>query len=253
MNYYGRSHTGLKRKNNQDSFCLLKNAQGAVLGLVCDGIGGGNAGDIASRMAVSHIRDSFLHTDVCMKSDVDVKHWLKKTIQEANDLIFTQASASMEQQGMGTTVVGVICCCDKSYVFNAGDSRTYALYKDDFLCLTEDHSYVADLLKKGEVSEEQARRHPNRNMLTNAVGIWDHVRVDIHKIKNDYRALLICSDGLHGYVSEVLIRHVLESDFEVQAKVDLLVQAALDAGGYDNITILIMEQEKEDGHEEGDF
>lgn len=244
MKYCGKSHTGLKRKNNQDSFCLIENASHALLALVCDGIGGGNAGDIASRMAVTHMKERFLQADICGKSDVEVKKWLLKVIKEANDLIFTQASANERQQGMGTTMVGVICCAQAAYVFNAGDSRTYGLYRDDFLCLTEDHSYVADLLKRGEVSEEEAKTHPNRNMLTNAVGIWDSVRVDVNKIKNDYRALLVCSDGLHGYVSEALIRHVLESELGTEVKVDLLIQAALDAGGYDNVSVLVVEQEE---------
>ncbi|MCR1978423.1 serine/threonine-protein phosphatase, partial [[Clostridium] innocuum] len=123
-----------------------------------------------------------------------------------------------------------------------GDSRTYGLYADDFLALTEDHSYIADMLKRGELSEEEAAVHPNRNMLTNALGIWDSVRIDINKIKNDYKALLICSDGLHGYVSEAIIREILESKRSVEDKVRMLIDKALLAGGYDNVSVIIVEQ-----------
>ena len=140
-------------------------------------------------------------------------------------------------------MVGILHCPNATYVFNVGDSRTYGLYEDDFLCLTEDHSYVADLLKRGEVSEEEAKHHPNRNVLTNALGIWDSVKVDINKVKEDYKMLLVCSDGLHGYVSEELIRHIMESDCALQAKVDLLIQAALDAGGYDNVSVILVDKE----------
>ena len=118
----------------------------------------------------------------------------------------------------------------------------YGLYADDFLALTEDHSYIADMLKRGELSEEEAAVHPNRNMLTNALGIWDSVRIDINKIKNDYKALLICSDGLHGYVSEAIIREILESKRSVEDKVRMLIDKALLAGGYDNVSVIIVEQ-----------
>ena len=113
----------------------------------------------------------------------------------------------------------------------------------DFLALTEDHSYIADMLKRGELSEEEAAIHPNRNMHTNALGIWDSVRFDINKIKNDYKALLICSDGLHGYVSETIIREILESTRSVEDKVRLLIDKALLAGGYDNVSVSIVEQD----------
>ena len=85
-----------------------------------------------------------------------VKHWLQDTIQEANDLIFTQSTRNTEQKGMGTTLVGILKCETTTYIFNVGDSRTYGLYADDFLALTEDHSYIADMLKRGELSEEEA-------------------------------------------------------------------------------------------------
>lgn len=242
MKYYGRTHAGLKRKNNQDSI-LLEHKDGRILAVVCDGIGGGNAGDVASRMAVAHMKDRFQEMETC-ESDLDVKHWLERTIQEANDLIFTQSTKKIEQKGMGTTLVGVLHCDKATYIFNVGDSRTYGLYEDDFLALTEDHSYVAGLLKRGEVSEEQAMNHPNRNVLTNALGIWDTVKIDINKIKNDYVALLVCSDGLHGYVSEDTIRYVLASkDYPIEEKVNVLIQDALDAGGYDNVSVIILEKD----------
>ncbi|MEG0527013.1 Stp1/IreP family PP2C-type Ser/Thr phosphatase [Amedibacillus sp. YH-ame10] len=242
LNCYGKSHVGLKRSENQDSFLLIEKEH-QTLAIVCDGIGGGNAGDVASRMATAHLKDRFEKTEV-VESDIEVKHWLEKVIQEANDLIFTQSTKKIEQKGMGTTLVGVLVCEQATYIFNVGDSRTYGLYEDDFLCLTEDHTYVAGLLKRGEVSEEEAMKHPNRNVLTNALGIWDNVQIDINKIQNDYQSLLVCSDGLHGYVSEDTIRFILDSkNHSTQEKVEVLVQDALDAGGYDNITVIILEKD----------
>lgn len=247
MKYYGASHQGLRRKSNQDSFCIMENSHHALLAIVCDGIGGGNAGDIASKMAVDHVKESFISCKE-FEHDLEVKKWLMQVIQEANDEVFAQSTRNESMKGMGTTIVGVLIQGDNTYIFNAGDSRTYGLYQDDFLCLTEDHSYVADLLKRGEVSEEQAAKHPNRNMLTNALGIWNSMRIDINKVKNDYRSLLICSDGLHGYVPEANILYVLKSTRSVKEKVDALIQLSLDAGGYDNVSAIVIEK-GEDQHE----
>lgn len=242
MQYFGRTHKGLIRKSNQDSILLLEQNE-RLLAVVCDGIGGGNAGDVASHMAVEHVAACFKSMKSCNR-DIEVKHWLEHTIQEANDMIFTQSLQNATQKGMGTTLVGVLLCGSSTYIFNVGDSRTYGLYADDFLCLTEDHSYVAGLLKRGEVSEEEAMNHPNRNVLTNALGIWDNVKVDINKIKNDYEALLVCSDGLHGYVSEDTIRYVVSAKAHTtKEKVDVLIQDALDAGGYDNVSVIIIEKD----------
>lgn len=243
MKYFARSHEGLRRENNQDSVLVVENAHHALLAVVCDGIGGGNAGDLASQMAVAHLQQCFENVDIQALKDIEVKHWLMDVIMEANDIIFTRAACHEDTVGMGTTMVGVIYCNQTTYVFNVGDSRTYGLFEDDFLCLTEDHTYIAELLKRGDISEEEAKTHPNRNMLTNAVGVWDQVKVDISKIKDDYLSLLICSDGLHGYVEEDLIQHILRSRHSTQAKVDMLIQAALDAGGYDNVSVIVLEQE----------
>lgn len=246
MNYYGSSHVGLRRKENQDCFCIVENDEHAVLGIVCDGIGGGNAGDVASTIAVKHMEECFFKTRFDGKSDLDMKHWLRDVIQEANDLIFTQAAKYQAQKGMGTTMVGVLIYLNASYVFNVGDSRTYGVFEDDFICLTEDHTYVADLLKRGEVSEEEAMVHPNRNVLINALGIWNQVRIDINKIKNDYHALLICSDGLHGYVHEEMLYKTLnDHQHNVKTKVQTLIQAALEAGGYDNVSVIMIEKRGE--------
>lgn len=240
MKFYGISDVGLIRKENQDSIALLKNGHGDLLGVVCDGIGGGKAGDVASQIACDHIRNSFKKAN-SFHSDIDMKKWLLKIIQEANDLIFMQSTKSVTQKGMGTTCVGVLINNDTTCIFNVGDSRIYGLY-DEFVCLTEDHSFVSDLLKNGEITQEEALHHPNRNMLTNALGIWDNVKIDINKIKNDYAALMICSDGLHGYVDEAQICKVISSTMDVKEKVQKLINDSKEVGGYDNVSVIVIEK-----------
>lgn len=242
MIYFGASDVGLKRKENQDNFCVIENQHHALLAIVCDGIGGGKAGGVASSLAIESIKNAFLQAE-CFKDDVAVKRWLYKIIQQANDDIFTQSMQCMEYKGMGTTCVGVFIHQEITYIFNVGDSRIYGLYHD-LVCLTEDHSLVQDLLKNGEISEEEALHHPNRNMLTNALGIWDNVKVDINKIKGDYRSLLICSDGLHGYVREDDIYRIMISSKNVKEKVEACVYQSKAVGGYDNVSVILLEKEE---------
>lgn len=248
MKYFGASDVGLLRKQNQDCYAIAQNEHGDMLAIVCDGIGGGLAGDVASKMGCNHIRDRFLN-NATFQDDQDVKRWLKTTIQEANDLIFMQASKSLAQKGMGTTCVGMVYALSSTYIFNVGDSRIYGVYGNDFVCLSEDHSFVQDLLKAGEISEEEAKNHPNRNMLTNALGIWDNVKIDINKIKNDYQYLLICSDGLHGYVAEHLIYDSLVANKDIRDKTFELIELSKHAGGFDNVSVIVLEKEAGDVHE----
>ena len=248
MKYYGSSDVGLLRKINQDSFAIVENTKHELLAVVCDGIGGGPAGEVAAQMAVDHLRSCFLKQKD-FKDDQEVNRWLKQTIQEANDLIFMQSANSLEQKGMGTTCVGVLKTVQDTYIFNVGDSRVYGVYASAFICLSEDHSLVCDLLKAGEISEEEAKHHPQRNMLTNALGIWNTVRIDINKIRSDYQKLLICSDGLHGYVEEKDILQVLSSHVDITTQVTHLIDLSKLAGGYDNVSVILLCKEVEDAHE----
>lgn len=244
MKAFGASDIGLKRKENQDSYVIAQSEAGNLIAVVCDGIGGGLAGDVASHMAVAHIRERFLQKQV-FHDDLDVKHWLKTTLQEANDLIFMQSAKSMAQKGMGTTCVGVLYTKKQTYIFNIGDSRIYGIYDDNFICLTEDHSFVQDLLKAGEITAEEAKHHPNRNMLTNALGIWDNVKIDINKIKSGYTYLLVCSDGLHGYVKEEEIIRILSRKEDIRNLVYALINASKQAGGYDNVSVILLHEDGE--------
>lgn len=248
MKAFGASDIGLHRKQNQDSYLIVENNAGDILAVVCDGIGGGLAGDVASHMAVRHMKERFLQKKG-FQDDLDVKHWLKNVIQEANDLIFMQSAKSAVQKGMGTTCVGVIYTRRQTYIFNIGDSRIYGVYGKEFICLTEDHSFVRDLLKAGEITEEEAKHHPNRNMLTNALGIWNTVKVDINKIKGGYSRLLICSDGLHGYVKEEDIFRIVMSQSDIRSVVYELINASKNAGGYDNVSVIVIMSEDGDSDE----
>ena len=189
MDVYGLSDKGLRRELNEDSYIYEVNKRGDLLVCVCDGIGGSAAGEVASSLAVSLLQERFAQASA-FKGE--------QSVAEANDLIFAAASRSAARKGMGTTCVGILRSGNRTFSFNVGDSRVYALYDDGFSCVTQDHSYIADLLRKGSITAEEAKVHPARNMLTNALGVWDRIRIDIDRLKEDYQALLVCSDGLQG-------------------------------------------------------
>ena len=246
MRYFGLSDIGKRRSINQDSFIASYNVNNDFIAVVCDGIGGGNAGDVASRMACDLLLEEFLKNPN-LTSKQQAQDWLKEAIQRVNDAIFTKASQTHELSGMGTTMVGVLMCKLNVYVFNIGDSRAYLL-QDELKCLTEDHNLLHELIHSGQIDMEEEINHPKRNMLTNALGIWNQVRVDISLIDESFDYLLLCSDGLHGYVSEKLVKAVLLSRASLMEKVENLIQLANDIGGYDNVTVVLID-EKGDTYE----
>lgn len=241
MIYHGLSNVGLVRESNQDSFFSGYNHHHEFMAVVCDGIGGGKAGDIASQLAVESIEKSFLDKPL-LESEVEIKKWLIEIIDVANQRIYADSLTSRNKHGMGTTLVGVLITNENTYMFHMGDSRIYGFY-DDMVCLTEDHNLAADLIKTGELSEEEAMNHPKGKALTNALGIWSKYRVDINKIKKGYQYLLLCSDGLHGYVAENIIEHiVIDESLTVEDKAEALINASLQTGGYDNITVILIDR-----------
>lgn len=234
------THVGLRRKTNQDCICYIKK-DGDILAIVCDGIGGGLAGDVASKMACMHMKDYFLQTNFKQMSPAQIPAWIEHGIKEANDLIFVQSKKAPEMDGMGTTMTGLIMVNGNTFVFNVGDSRVYS-YQNQLKRLTTDHTFVETLVRNGEISEEEALVHPMRNTLVNALGIWDKVQIDIVQVQEDVTGYLICSDGLHGYVEEAKMTEAFMQK-DVDKICNDLLQLSLDAGGYDNVSVIVLAQE----------
>lgn len=244
MKWYGATDIGLKRKVNQDSYVIASNDHGDVLALICDGIGGGKSGDVASGQAIQYFSEVFSQSD-SFKDEQEVKNWITFHVQKANDAVFTLSTTDIAYQGMGTTLVGTLISHVGTFILNVGDSRAYGSFVNrEFSLLTEDHTLLQDLINKGEVSLEEAKAHPKRHLLTNALGIWDKTKVDIKKIDKPVDSLLICSDGLHGYVDHETMKTIILDPFlPIQQKSKKLMSCALEAGGFDNITIIIIEME----------
>lgn len=247
MKYYGITDKGKLRKSNQDNYVIATNQAGELFAIICDGIGGGKGGDVASTMAVSYFSVSFSNTDG-FEDDDEVRIWLKENITAANHEIFQAGVDKAALKGMGTTLCGVLISKVGCFVVNIGDSRAYVYKKDGtFKQMTMDHTLVNDMLIHGDITQQQADHYPQKNVLTNALGVWDTVRYDLSVIQEDVDGFLLCSDGLHGYVSkDVLQSIVIDTKSDPSRRVRRLLNAALDAGGFDNITAILIDIEQGD-------
>lgn len=245
MEVYGSSDIGLTRKINEDSYFYGTNDKKEFCAAVFDGIGGSAAGEVASDMARRILKEQFEKAPLFRK-DYEVDEWLRLVLTRANDAIFTKSMWSKKNRGMGTTAVGTMILGIGTYIFNAGDSRLYALYDDGLIQMSEDHSVVQNLINQHKITPEEALTHDKRNVLTNALGVWKFFKIDINKIKKDWKALLICSDGLSGYVKEEHITRVMQADLSARQKVEVLIQLAEEAGGHDNCTVIVIQKEPDD-------
>lgn len=246
MQIEGTSSIGLVRENNQDRYAIIYHPVfgDLVSGIVCDGVGGSKAGEVAASIVVNEYVKEF-QTIESYDSLVDLRNWAKQTLSLINHKVYDLANSSDEFYGMSTTVVLFIQSPYGTLFVNVGDSRIYMIDENhQLVLLSYDHSLVYDMVQKGSLSKSEASTHPLRNALTNAIGIFEEVRLDLHEIKQPYRSLLLSSDGLHGYVKEDKIESILlNPKYTNRQKVLALVAEAEKAGGPDNITVVYLDNE----------
>ncbi len=242
IDFYCVSDVGLHRTCNQDSYVTCTNLNGDFLALVADGIGGGKAGDVASQSLVAYINDNF--KDLCFVSLDDAKDKINLLLKKANKYVFNLSLSNVDYMGMGTTLTGVLITSFGALSLNAGDSRTYGIVDKKLFRLTSDHTYVNEMLEKGEISYKESLTHPKRHYLTKAVGVFDFIEYDIHKVK-DMDMYLLCSDGLCGYLQDNEIMNIIDSlEYDtLKKKGDALIAKALKKGGYDNVTVVLLRNE----------
>lgn len=236
----GLTDSGLSRENNQDSF-FVSNQEDFPLFIVADGMGGHNAGEIASDIAVETIRENTFNNRENLNCKDNIVNTIKQSLAEANKKIYFKALGTPECSGMGTTVTMVYVFQNKLYIGHVGDSRAYYI---DELCIkqiTEDDSLVNELLKNGSITKEEAINHPQRNVITKALGTSIDIEVDVETF--DYKhgdILIICSDGLSNMVKEDIIFKTIKSEDNVNLACRYLVDLAKENGGLDNITVIII-------------
>lgn len=242
MEAYGKSDIGLVRKLNEDSFFIKKISDNELLSIVCDGMGGANGGDVASKMAVDIISNEILNNYSNTLNGDEIKNLISKSVELANCMIFKHAEKNNTLNGMGTTAVVALVCEDIAYIGYVGDSRCYLIKNGETTQITEDHSVVQELVKRGEITKEQAKKHPDRNLITRAVGVESKMIVDfveIDFVKGD--TLVLCSDGLSTYIEDKSLSE-LSKKYNGNELLDNYIKLAIDGGGYDNITVVTIEK-----------
>ena len=244
MNYYYITDTGKVRDHNEDSVLIVENGSRECLMAVADGMGGHNAGEVASSIAISHIGERFRKLDTIGTKE-DAQNWLRDVVSEINVLIFKYTETHPESKGMGTTLVTAIVTKDFLIYGNIGDSSGFAVKNGKMYKITVDHTLVNLLVKNGELTEEEAKNHPRKNVITRAIGTNSNVDVDVFKVdRHEYKAYLLCTDGLSNDVDEDEIwKKVIKSnDFDKAC--NELVEMAKARGGKDNITVVVFGGEK---------
>lgn len=247
MNYSLKTHQG-KRRNNQDYTGAFINKSGLLLIVLCDGLGGHRGGDTASEMAVSQIGHAWEQTAFTAENLDSVKNWLDTNINRENDRIYEYANKYPDLEGMGTTFVAGVALKKKILFSNVGDSRAYTYGDGRLNLITEDHSFVSELQRRGELTALEAKNHYNRNTLTRSLGVKGKVKVDFFtSLKYTTELVMLNSDGLSNVVEEAAMRDVLaDENLTLEQKSDKLVQLAVDSDGTDNITVALVDLVEDD-------
>ncbi len=245
---YGQTDVGRRRKLNEDNFLVDPEPN---LYAVCDGMGGHNAGEVASKMAIetlaAFIEKSHKEKEITWPYGLDVNlsydgNRLKTAIKLANKKVFRAADNREDYTGMGTTAVAALVSGNIMTIGSAGDSRCYLLRADTLTQLTRDDSWVSAALGEGILNTEEVERHPLRNVITKAVGAKDSIELEVveHKLQNGDVALL-CSDGLHAMITDDQIHKVLTPfPATLPQAAAKLIDAANEAGGKDNVTVVLL-------------
>ncbi len=237
MKSYGITDIGVVRKYNQDYSLECDEPIGNLenLYVVCDGLGGHNAGEYASSTAAETFFDAA--EDSVAKIPLAI---FAEAVKVANDTIYEKGKEEA-YKGMATTLVAVTVKDDTAYVVNVGDSRAYVVSTDEMTQITWDHSYVGELIRAGKITREEARFHKKNNVITRAIGAAARVEPDYFQVTlEDDETLLLCSDGLYNMLGEKTIKAVINARASLKARADKLVELANEAGGKDNIAVVLI-------------
>ncbi len=238
----GYSDKGIVRNSNQDAFQIGMTDDGISWAVVCDGMGGANSGDIASRLAADHFSAALKAGLRPNMSEHSIMNLLRSAVTTANIRVFDKSKESPEFNGMGTTIVASLVIGKTAYFIHAGDSRAYILSGDEFFQITRDHSIVQSMIEDGKLTIEEARFHPRKNVITRALGVDESVEPEFNVYDlNDGDIILLCTDGLTNFVDSEDIVKVLKSSADGNQKAELLVEKANENGGGDNITAVVLE------------
>ena len=241
MNIWGITDVGVVRRQNQDDYHIELLAEDMALGIVCDGMGGAKAGNVASQLAV----ETFLETARAQPPEQwrnEPEALLHFAAERANDAVHFRASVDADCRGMGTTMVAALVIGTHAYILNIGDSRCYLVRPEGISRVTRDHSVVEDLVARGQITPEQARQHPQKNLITRALGAEAKLRADLFRQPVEAGdALLLCSDGLSNMVSDQELLYEVLHGGPAEDCCRRLLDIALSRGAPDNVTAVLLQ------------
>ena len=237
MRTLGASHQGRVRSSNQDAYLCGKLTENTAFLVVCDGMGGATGGNVASSIAMRCISDRLVEDYRENATPEAIRDLLESAVKEANDEVYRAACEELELFGMGTTAVAAIATQEAVYSAYVGDSRAYIITPREIEQVTRDHSVVQDMLDKGQITEEQAKTHPQRHFLTRALGVEPELECSFTRVAfPDKATFLVCTDGLSNLVPAEMIQSLVRTFAFQDIPMKLITTANL-AGGSDNITV----------------
>lgn len=241
MKYYYLTDPGKVRDHNEDSVVVTENANKEILLAVADGMGGHLAGEVASSIAITHIGKRFREMSTVGNKE-DAFNWLQEAFSEINALIYKYTEDHPESKGMGTTLVTAILTEEFLLFGNIGDSSGFVIKNDRLHKITVDHTLVNLLVKSGELTEEEAKDHPRKNVLMKALGAVTNVEMDIFDVETDIDGIVLCSDGLTNMLDDEQIIEVLKDNLTIEEKLQKLICKCNNRGGNDNISIAYLDK-----------
>ena len=240
MQVITKTDTGLVRIENQDRVLTKVMPDGSAIVVVCDGMGGENAGSEASEIAVNAVFDRIVQN---YRQDADfnsIRNLILSSLNAANSIVYKKSLTDESKIGMGTTCVCGIIKNNIAFIGNVGDSRAYIIEKENVKQISIDHTYVQMLYEQGEIKVEELKTHHQRNIITRAVGIDEKIEPDYYEIDiPDNSVILMCTDGLSGYCSDEILAEIINSN-NLEKASEKLMKYALDEGGKDNITLALI-------------
>ena len=241
MNVVIKTNIGCARSENQDRVKAVMLNDDVALAVLCDGMGGENAGSEASQIAVDIVYDRISGNFRHNSDENNIKNLLVSSVSAANSVIYNKANEENEKAGMGTTCVAALVTKNTIHILNVGDSRAYLIDSNGIKQVTSDHTFVKMLFDQGKIQEHEMKSHPKRNYITKAVGVESKIEPDYYEIeRNGEKTVLLCSDGLSNYCSDDEINRIIKS-FPPEDAGEKLIEAALNNQGKDNITLAMIE------------
>jgi protein phosphatase len=242
--FAAKSDRGLVRLHNEDRAAVLLNQKGDLLIVVCDGLGGHNKGDFASKLAIDMLMTAFANNRGFLTTN-SIKRFFNKNIRAINKAIFEESILSPDMNNMSTTLNAVVLTRSKLCNVNIGDSRFYLCTDDEMYLMSEDQTVVGYLVRTNQITPEEALVHPKRHILTNALGTMPTVTFDFRKFQYRGERILVCSDGLYNMLDSEDILGILRTTQTAEFKVDALVALANHRGGADNIGVALWEPDND--------